>query len=320
MFGQASSKICVNHEESNPFACRRGIRQGCNLSPLLFSLFINDLDQFLKDNNSGSIELVQTHLRLLLFADDLVLLAPSPLELQSSINLLDNYCKASKLSINLEKTKIVIFNNTRILQHTHFNLNGHLIEIAKEYKYLGIVLSDNSSLKPAISTLAKQAQKAMFSLFKKIQFPKPSLLCHLFDSLIRPIANYGCEVWAHVKAEDLEVVHRKFCKFALGVPDTSTNLAVYGELGRVPLEIKRRSAIIKYWLRIVSDWNTPALLEEIYVMQTESGSDWLSYIKQTLSSLGFANVWINPTLIYKGSFLAELEQRSRDQFVQTWNS
>ena len=73
----------------------------------------------------------------------------------------------------------------------------------------------------------------------------------------------GCEIWGHVKAEDLEVVHRKFCKFALRVPNTATNLAVYGELSRVPLEIKRRSAIIKYWLRIVSDWNTPALLEEI---------------------------------------------------------
>ena len=126
----------------------------------------------------------------------------------------------------------------------------------KSYKYLGILLSDSSSLKPVISTLANQAQKAMFSLLKKIrhlQFPKPSLLCHLFDSLIRPIANYGCEVWGYVKAEDLEVVHRRFCKFALGVPNTATNLAVYGELGRVPLEIKRRSAIIKYWLRIVSD-------------------------------------------------------------------
>ena len=77
-----------------------------------------------------------------------------------------------------------------------------------------------------------------------------------------------------------------------------------GELGRVSLETKRRSAIIKYWLRIVSDWNTPALLEEICVMQTESGSD----INQTLSSLGFANIRMNPTSIHKGPFLAELEQ------------
>ena len=163
----------------------------------------------------------------------------------------------------------------------------------------------------------------MFSLLKKIrhlQFPKPSLLCHLFDSLIRPIANYGCEVWGYVKAEDLEVVHRRFCKFALGVPNTATNLAVYGELGRVPLEIKRRSAIIKYWLRIVSDWNTPALLKEVYVMQIESGSDWLSHIEQTLASLGFTNIWLNPTSVPKKPFLAEIKQRSRDQYIQTWNS
>ena len=323
MYAQATSRLCANHEESEIFACRRGVRQGCNLSPLLFSLFINDLDQFLTDNNSGSVQLVQTHLRLLLFADDLVLLASSPAELQTSINLLGNFCEASNLSINFEKTKIVIYNNKRNSQDTQFSLNEHPIEVVKSYKYLGILLSDSASLKPAISTLTNQAQKAMFSLFKKIrllQFPKPSLLCHLFDSLISPIANYGCEVWGHVKADDLEIVHRRFCKFALGVPNTATNLAVYGELGRVPLEIKRRSAIIKYWLRIVSDWNTPVLLKEAYLMQTESGSDWLSYIKQTLDNLGFSNIWSNPSSVPKGPFLAELEQRCRDQYVQTWHS
>ena len=91
--------IDANHEESETFACRRGIRQGCNLCPLPFSLFINDLDHFLTDNNSGSIELVQTQLHLL-FADDLVLLASysSELQTQYSINLLENFCKTSKLS------------------------------------------------------------------------------------------------------------------------------------------------------------------------------------------------------------------------------
>ena len=55
-------------------------------------------------------------------------------------------------------------------------------------------------------------------------------------------------------------------------------------------------------------------------MQTESGSDWLSHIEQTLASLGFTNIWLNTTSVPKKSFLAELEQRSRDQYVQTWNS
>ena len=87
-----------------------------------------------------------------------------------------------------------------------------------------------------------------------------------------------------MKAEDLEVVHHRFCKFALGVPNTATNLAVYGELGRVAPEIKRRSAIINtgYELYLTGILQ---LYSKKSVMQTESGSDWLSYIEQTLASL-----------------------------------
>ena len=115
------------------------------------------------------------------------------------LDLKKNYstCELTNLSINFEK---LIYNNNH-------------------KKLLEFSLSDSASLKQAISS---QAQKAMFS--RKLDFCNSSLLCHLFDSLISPIANYGCEVWGHVKADDLEIVHCRFCKFALGVPSTATNL------------------------------------------------------------------------------------------------
>ena len=102
-------------------------------------------------------------------------------------------------------------------------------------------------------------------------------------------------------AEDLEVVHRRFCKFALGVPNTATNLAVYGELGRVPLEIKRRGAIIKYWLQLYltgilqlySQKSMPCKQKVVLI-----GYPTL-YIEQTLASLGFTNIWLNPTSVPK---------------------
>ena len=74
-------------------------------------------------------------------------------------------------------------------------------------------------------------------------------MCHLFDCLVRPVAKYGSEIWGFTQAEEIEKVHRHFCKFSLGIPKTTSNLACYGELGRTPLVVKRKVTMVKYWLR-----------------------------------------------------------------------
>ena len=69
----------------------------------------------------------------------------------------------------------------------------------KECKYLGIMLSDKSLFKETPKVLAKQANKALFSLMKKLSnlsYPKPSLMCCLFDMLmVKPVMDYGSERW-----------------------------------------------------------------------------------------------------------------------------
>ena len=69
------------------------MRQGCNLSPLLFSLYINDLETYLATNIAGSITLSNLKAQLLLFADDLVLLADSESGLQNSMDRLDEFVR-----------------------------------------------------------------------------------------------------------------------------------------------------------------------------------------------------------------------------------
>ena len=178
----------------------------------------------------------QLKAQLLLFANDLVLLADSETGMQDSMNKLDEYCKLWELEINAEKTKVVVFGKTR--NPSAFKIGSKTIHCDTSYKYLGIILTANGSFKSAILTLANQANKTLFALMRgasKLFFPKPSLLCHLFDSLVRPVTEYGSETWGYTQAEQLEIIHRKFCKFALGVPRSATNLASYGELGRCPL-------------------------------------------------------------------------------------
>ena len=75
----------------------------------------------------------------------------------------------------------------------------------------------------------------------------PFLIHHCFVCLSETFLEYGNEIWGCYPAEEL---HKRFCKFALGVPRIATNLACYGELGRTPLSIKRKVSLIKYWLMI----------------------------------------------------------------------
>ena len=54
--------------------------------------------------------------------------------------------------------------------------------------------------------------------------------------------SYGAEVWNYTISannDSLEIIHRKFCKFALGVSTNSTNLVVHGKLDCVPLSISK---------------------------------------------------------------------------------
>ena len=174
-------------------------------------------------------------------------------------------------------------------------MGNFTIESNIQYKYLGIIFPANGALKPAVTTLANQTSKALFTLMRgaaKLYFPKSSLLCYLIDSLVRPVADYGCEVWGHTRAEELEIIHRRFCKFALGVPRITSNLACYGELGSYPLYIRWKVTLIKYWLRANTNWSLSLLVKDVCTLAISNSLQWGNHIKDILSNSG---IWLNPT-------------------------
>lgn len=74
-----------------------------------------------------------------LFADDMILLASTPKGLQRQIDALANFCDLRRLTVNLSKTKVMIFNALKKdLADVHFYFIGEEIEIATSYIYLGV--------------------------------------------------------------------------------------------------------------------------------------------------------------------------------------
>ena len=322
MYSNATAVVKLESSVSTPFPCRRGVRQGCNLSPLLFSLFISDLEDTLNPSGAEGVDLGNAKLRLLLFADDLVIVAHSPEDLQTSLDKLSEYCAKWDLLTNSSKTKVIA---TPFARATPFQLNNEAVELVSTYKYLGVIINTSGSLKPAITTLIAQAKKAIFAIIKKsksLHHPNPSILLHLFDSLVRPILEYGCEVWSHAVKDEVELLHRSFCKFILGVPSSATNAACYGELGRIPLHIRREIAAVKYWIRLSTHWNAPKLLVEAYHANIVSNlSPWAKSIKVTLDKSGLSYIWQDPLSAAQDptGFLSELQLRLSDQYTQRWH-
>jgi len=129
----------MTYINSYPFPCSKGVHQGFNLNPLLFNLYINDLESYLMTNSIGFIQLNCTKLYLLMFADDIVLLADSPSGLQDPINHLSNFCNQWKHQIKTVKTKVLIFSKPN--SEYSFPINNKPLSQCSEYKYLGITLS-----------------------------------------------------------------------------------------------------------------------------------------------------------------------------------
>jgi hypothetical protein len=97
IYKDIKSNIIFNNSKSDYFPCDNGIRQGENLSPFLFAIFLNDLEDFLENHNvtglltiSQDIENIMNvyiNIFLLLYADDTVLMAETPEDLQKQLLL-----------------------------------------------------------------------------------------------------------------------------------------------------------------------------------------------------------------------------------------
>ena len=196
---------------------------------------------------------------LLLYADDIVIFAESADDLQNGLDILYDYCQKWKLKVNTDKSKVMIFKKGgQLRRNLSFKYGNHELEIVSKYTYLGIVFTTGSSFNTAQSTLSGQAQKAIFILNKyltKFSNLVPSHILDLFDKLISPIFCYGSEVWGFSKGKDIERVHLQFCKKLLAVKQCTQNDFIYGETGRMPLQLRRYFHIIKYGFKVISSAN-----------------------------------------------------------------
>ena len=192
--------ISGNNKATNFFNYEQGIQQGNPLSPLLFNLYINDIFEVLKNDSLLTLN-GQQYFNALMYADDLIIMSTTQEGLQKSLNALNDYCQKWKLNVNHKKTNCMIFSKASNIKNINFTINSKIIDITKEFKYLGITInSKNCTFIPTLSDLSSKTNKTIYSLLSKlpIKLTPVKTMLKLFDCCIASILLYGSEVWAPI--------------------------------------------------------------------------------------------------------------------------
>ncbi|EYC21713.1 hypothetical protein Y032_0018g3494 [Ancylostoma ceylanicum] len=195
---------------------KRGVKQGDICSPKAFTCALQSVMRQVAEKDGFEID--GETLQMLLFADDVVLIASKPETLQSLLNEMCHLTESIGLKIHPGKTKWM---KNAHCDDFEIKLNNQLVERVEHYVYLGQAIRMDNDLRLELSRRRKAGWTAFSKidvLLKNKDIPAQTK-SQLFHSSVLPALLYGCETWNLTKAEErsLQVTQRAMERQMLGI-------------------------------------------------------------------------------------------------------
>ena len=239
LYKQVQYSIEINEYQTDWFGVRRGVKQGCILSPILFNIFINDIIPFIKQINTGIHITEEVLICILLYADDIALLAEKEEDLQSLIDKVNTWCCKNLMTINVTKTKVLhMRKKSRSRSSFNFFCKEHIIDYCNECKYLGVC------------SRSKVLGGFMYQTFTQ-----------LYYSLVTPVMDYGCIIWGYKEHTKLTTIQNNAMRFFLGCNRNMPIAAMVGDMGWLPTHYRQMLQVLKAFFKISKNECNPILYE-----------------------------------------------------------
>ena len=307
-----------------------GVPQGSILGPLLFLIYINDIQES------------SDKLRFFLFADDTnILYADKNLKsLELSVNQelhkLHDWLAANKLSLNIKKTNFVIFcpAQKKLTYQPKLMIfdneqNKNVALESKEYvRYLGILIDKNLSWKHHIDHITIKVSRIVGLIAKLRHFIPTHTLLNIYRALISPYLTYGLTAWGQACKSYLEKIlklQKRVLRFIYFSDRNEHAIPLFIDANILPLQFSYYESIAKLMFDIrhrIAPSNIRELFEDIsniHSYNTRSSvsknfytkSSRLSALANSFSRIG-AKVWNEMPLIIrnlsKNSFKRKIKQ------------
>ena len=166
MYESSKSGVLLEGEKSDTFTIEQGVAQGCSLSPILFSVFVNDLLKEVEQTGLGIQLSSGKTVGGMLFADDFVGISDSKERLQKLLDVVYSYCSKWKLRANVSKSAVMVFSKDAV--NGCWKWGEYSLPIVSSYSYLGIDFSRNGAWDMHIRKLLDNGRKRVNQLHKVI--------------------------------------------------------------------------------------------------------------------------------------------------------
>jgi len=340
LYRAVETSVIVNGIGSKYFKTMLGVRQGSVLSPVLFSVFISAVINEWRAKGIG-VKVAGKQVGGLLFADDIVLMADSEIELRKALQVMEQYARDWRLIFNAKKCAVVYVGRS-MPPHAPWLLQGEVIGDAPSYNYLGVATEGSLSWQEWNVKRTNKGKRCLSMLWwagaRRGALPV-AIADRLLEVMLFPSMSYGGEVALPTETQKKasEVALNSAGRQVLGLPRFVPTVLVRGELGWLSLEERREARMLRYWHRLqrmpdgvlardvfVHRMNAaavPAALER--VDHDDSAAEprgWVAAMRDVMTKYGLQEFYSIATRLTKLNWKLRVDAAVRERSERDWRT
>lgn len=261
-------RVCLDGSYSSWRPVWSGVPQGSVLGPVLFLIFINDLDTGLSS-------------KILKFADDTKIFRPvmnhtDGLGLQQDLDSISNWARRWQMEFNVSKCKVMHFGKGNI--RFRYIMDKQALEEVDCEKDLGVNVCQDLKVSVHCREAYSKANRMLGLISRTIKYRNPKSLVSLYKSLVRPQLDYCSTVWHPHFSKDkslLEKVQHRFTR-------------LFPHLRGLPYE--ERLHQLGLW-SLEERWNRADLLEIFKMVKGFTATPWSVFFHRAEDKITRGHSW-----------------------------